>query len=116
MENKDLARILNHPHDHYFKNTFGKKEIARDFLESYLPREIVNILDLNTLTNQKTEYIDKKLKGFFTDLLYKVNINGQPGFVYILYEHKSYHEEKTIFQLLKYLSSQNPSMGYDRKH
>ena len=62
------------------------------------------------------EYIDKKLKSFFTDLLYKVNINGQEGFIYILYEHKSYHDEKTIFQLLKYLSSQNPSMGYDRKH
>ena len=91
MDNKDLARILNHPHDHYFKNTFGQKEIARDFLESYLPREIVNILDLNTLTNQKTEYIDKKLKSFFTDLLYQVNINGQEGFIYILYEHKSYH-------------------------
>src|SRR6056297_440141 len=104
MDNKDLARILNHPHDHYFKNTFGQKEIARDFLESYLPKEILNILDLNTLTNQKTEYIDKKLKSFFTDLLYQVNINGQEGFIYILYEHKSYHDEKTIFQLLKYLS------------
>src|SRR6056297_945229 len=104
MENKDLARILNHPHDHYFKNTFGQKEIARDFLESYLPKEILNILDLNTLTNQKTEYIDKKLKSFFTDLLYQVNINGQEGYIYILYEHKSYHDEKTIFQLLKYLA------------
>ena len=81
MENKDLARILNHPHDHYFKNTFGKEEIARDFLESYLPNEIVKTLDLNTLTNQKAEYIDKKLKSFFTDLLYKVNINGQEGFI-----------------------------------
>src|SRR6056297_3516741 len=104
MKNKDLARILNHPHDHYFKNTFGKTEIARDFLKSYLPKEIVNILDLNTLTNQKSEYIDKKLKSFFTDLLYQININGQEGFIYILYEHKSYHDEKTIFQLLKYLS------------
>ena len=101
MENKDLARILNHPHDHYFKNTFGKIEIARDFLKSCLPKEIVNILDLNTLTNQKSEYIDNKLKSFFTDLLYQVNINGQTGFIYILYEHKSYHDEKTIFQLKK---------------
>ncbi|HOO34382.1 MAG TPA: hypothetical protein PLB99_14710 [Thermotogota bacterium] len=30
MENKDLARIINHPHDHYFKSTFGKKEVARN--------------------------------------------------------------------------------------
>ena len=103
MENKDLARIINHPHDHYFKSTFGKKEVARDFLESYLPEEILHILDLETLSNQKVEYVDKKLKNFLTDLLYQVDINEKEGYVYILYEHKSYHDEKTIFQIFKYM-------------
>jgi len=104
LNNDELARIINHPHDHYFKHTFGKTAVARDFLKSYLPEEILKVMDLDTLTNQKGEYVDKKLKKFYSDLLYKVSINGKNGYIYILYEHKSYHDEKTIFQLLKYMA------------
>lgn len=104
MKNGELARIINHPHDHYFKNTFGKIEIARDFLKSYLPEDILEVMDLDTLTHEKGEYVDKKLKNFYTDLLYQVSINDTKGYIYILYEHKSYHDEKTIFQLMKYMA------------
>ena len=105
LKDKELANFINHPHDNYFKSTFGRPEIARDFLESYLPESILKLMDLDTLTNQKGEYVDKKLKKFYSDLLYKVEINEKTGYIYILYEHKSYHDEKTIFQILKYMAS-----------
>jgi len=105
LKDKELAKIVNHPHDNYFKSTFGRPEVARDFLESYLPESIVKLMNLDTLTNQKGEYVDKKLKKFYSDLLYKVDLKEKTAYVYILYEHKSYHDEKTIFQLLKYMAS-----------
>jgi len=38
-----------------------------------------------------------------TDLLWKTKINNQEGYIYILFEHKSYKDKKVIFQLLKYI-------------
>ncbi|HOO33988.1 MAG TPA: Rpn family recombination-promoting nuclease/putative transposase [Thermotogota bacterium] len=100
---KEKSNINKHPHDAFFKGTFSKKEIAKDFLKNYLPPDVVTHINLDTLTNQKGEYIDKKLKKDFSDLLYQVEIDGHEGYVYILFEHKSYEDQKVIFQLLRYM-------------
>jgi len=39
LNSKDLARIINNPHDHYFKHTFGKPEVAKDYLKSNCYKE-----------------------------------------------------------------------------
>ena len=96
--------ILKQPHDAFFKKTFSKREIAEDFLKNYLPRDVLEHINLKTLTNQNGEYIDEKLKKDFSDLLYQVEIDGQKGYIYILFEHKSYEDEKVIFQLLRYMT------------
>lgn len=102
MEKK--TDISKQPHDAFFKGTFSKKEIAIDFLENYLPNDVKKHVDLRSLTNQNGEYIDKKLRKDFSDLLYQVKIDGQEGYVYFLFEHKSYEDQKVIFQLLRYMS------------
>lgn len=94
---------LQNPHDKFFKETFGKVEIARDFLNNYLPQNIVSIVDMNTLEPQKDSFIDKELKEIFADMLFKVNIEGKEGYIYFLFEHKSYTSKNISFQLLKYM-------------
>ena len=69
-----------------------------------MPSDVLEHIDLKTLTNQNGEYIDEKLKKDFSDLLYQVDIDGKKGYIYILFEHKSYEDEKVIFQLLRYMS------------
>ena len=101
---KKSEYIVKHPHDAFFKKTFSKKEIAVDFLKNYLPEKILEHINLETLTNQNGEYIDKNLKKDFSDLLYQVEIDGREGYIYILFEHKSYEDEKVIFQLLRYMT------------
>jgi hypothetical protein len=49
---KKSEYIVKHPHDAFFKKTFSKKEIAVDFLKNYLPEEILEHINLETLTNQ----------------------------------------------------------------
>jgi len=71
--------ILKQPHDAFFKKTFSKREIAEDFLKNYLPHDVLEHINLKTLTNQNGEYIDEKLKKDFSDLLYQVEIDGQKG-------------------------------------
>lgn len=91
------------PHDKFFKETFGKIGVAKDFLNNYLPENIINIVDMNTIEPQKDSFIDKELKEIFADMLFKADINNEEGYIYFLFEHKSYTSKNIAFQLLKYM-------------
>jgi len=43
---------IQNPHDKFFKETFSNLEVARDFMENYLPEPILKIVDLNELEIQ----------------------------------------------------------------
>ena len=40
---------IQNPHDKFFKETFGKSDVAKDFLNNYLPQEIREIVNIDTL-------------------------------------------------------------------
>lgn len=56
----------------YFRATFGEVNFTTDFLNNYLPKDLVDIMDMDTLEPQKGSYLDKELKEQFTDLLFRV--------------------------------------------
>lgn len=58
---------------------------------------------MNTLEPQKDSFIDKELKEIFADMLFRVNIDNKEGYIYFLFEHKSYTSKNISFQLLKYM-------------
>lgn len=95
--------VLKQPHDKFFRSTFGKVEIASDFLKNYLPQDLSEIVDINTLKLQNDTFLNEKLKEEFADLLFSVNINNKTGYIYFLFEHKSYRDRMVIFQVLKYM-------------
>ncbi|EGQ26756.1 transposase [Sporosarcina newyorkensis 2681] len=95
---------IQNPHDKFFKETFGNVAVAKDFLHHYLPQNIMQVIDVNTLEPQKDSFINEELQENFSDLLFKVNINQREGFIYFLFEHKSYTSKTTAFQLLKYMT------------
>ncbi len=94
---------IQNPHDKFFKKTFGDVAVAKDFLNNYLPQKIMGIIGIETLEPQKDSYIDEELKEGFSDLLFKANINNREGYLYLLFEHKSYPSRDVAFQLLKYM-------------
>ena len=94
---------ITNPHDAFFKFMFGDVEVAQDFLQNYLPTEIAKVVDLKYLTKENNSYIDEQFKESFTDMLYKTKINGEDGYIYFLFEHKSYQDPLVILQLLKYI-------------
>lgn len=63
----------------------------------------MKIINVNTLEPQKDSYINKDLEESFSDLLFKVDINEKEGYLYFLFEHKSYEDKGIAFQLLKYM-------------
>lgn len=73
---------IQNPHDKFFKETFSKVSVAKDFLNNYLPQSIMNVIDIDTLEPQKDSFINEELEEGFSDLLFKVNINKREGYFY----------------------------------
>ena len=94
---------IHNPHDKFFKETFSNVEVAKDFINNYLPQNIVDIIDVNTLEPQKDSFINEDLEEVFSDMLFKAKINHKEGYVYFLFEHKSYRYKNIAFQLLRYM-------------
>jgi predicted transposase/invertase (TIGR01784 family) len=100
-EDKNLSQV----HARTFEYVLRNKEAAASLLKEYLPVKIRNKLDFRTLRISNIKYIDKKLKDYFSDLLYEIKL--KPGhksvFIWLLFEHKCREEWFICLQLLKYM-------------
>ena len=94
---------VNNPHDKLIRETLSRKETAVSFFENFLPTDILSRMDMDTLEISKDSFIEKELVEFYSDILYKIDFKGSPGFLYLLFEHKSYAESFIQIQLLGYI-------------
>lgn len=94
---------INNPHDKFFKEMMGNIPVAKDFLQHYLPEQILGIIELETVTPQKDSFISAELDDYFSDLLFRVKINDEEAYIYFLLEHKTYEQNDISLQLLTYM-------------
>ena len=83
---------IKHPHDSFFKKLFDNEENIRDFLRAYLPKELSKEIDFNTIKISDTEKENKKHKKYYLDLCVDCFISETQSKIYIIFEHKSYHD------------------------
>ena len=104
MVNENNKSGVINPHDKVIKTAYSDLENARSFLTNYLPDNVLKLVDLDTLEISKDSFIEKKLAEYYSDILYKVNLtDGSQGFIYVLFEHKSYYDRFVHLQLLEYM-------------
>ena len=89
-------------HDKFSKALLSERENAIDFLQNFLPVEVVSLLDLQTWELEKESFVDENLQEQFSDIIYRFQLSGQEVYIYTLLEHKSYPDRFTAFQVLKY--------------
>jgi len=94
---------IQNSHDSLFKETWNKKSNAKEFLKNYLPAKVLKIVNLDSLKICKDTFIENDLKNYYSDILYKVNIGDESGYIYFLFEHKSYLDKLIHLQLLEYM-------------
>ena len=95
---------LKNPHDLFFQELMGRIEVSTDFLQNYLPDEIVRQLDFSTLEISKDTFVDEELKAHHSDMLYQISkLDQRPLSIYLLFEHKSYLYSPIVLQLLRYM-------------
>ena len=86
-----------------FTEVFSDITIAKDFIQNYIPAEIAQFIELDSITRQKDSFIDEKLKESFSDLIFQVKMQDDIGYISILFEHKSYPTDDIAIQLLRYM-------------
>ena len=95
---------LSNPHDQFVKYAFSNLEDARDLMSRTLPADVLAEVDLATLAIVAGSFVDVELRERHSDLLFQLSFRGgENGFVYILFEHKSFPDPQLPFQLLRYI-------------
>lgn len=94
---------LEKPHDKFFKETFSRPDVLTDFMQVFLPSEIVQKLHFDSLVRKSDSYLDAQLSEYFVDLFFSIDYGSQPVQIALLLEHKSYIEDFPHFQLNQYL-------------
>jgi predicted transposase/invertase (TIGR01784 family) len=96
-------RVVSSPHDALFKYVFSQPEHAGSELRAVLPAELSARLDWGSLEPQPASFVDERLSGREADLLFTIRCEGQPAFLYVLFEHQSTNDPLMAFRLLRYL-------------
>jgi predicted transposase/invertase (TIGR01784 family) len=77
--------------------------IAKDFFKAHLPKELQTIMNWNSLQLQPGSFIDTDYASAYTDVLYRVNIDSKPSYLYLLAEHQSTPDELMPLRLWRYM-------------
>ncbi len=95
---------IHQPHDRFFSRTFSRMDLAEDILLSNIPA-IADLIQPGTLEQTGESFINAKLGKMYSDLLLKAKSKSgnKTVYIYILLEHKSYHEPDVSYDLLGYL-------------
>ncbi len=95
-------------HDTLFKSFFGVKQIMLDYLNYFLPPELLERINLEDLSLDETSYRTADMKAFESDRVYRAffklkNKKSRPLAIAFLLEHKSYPFAYIFVQLLTYM-------------
>jgi predicted transposase/invertase (TIGR01784 family) len=91
------------PHDVFFKKAISNMQVAKEFFDVYLPEDIKNKVDLNTLSQQKETFLDHDLGEGSVDVLFSVQFNKEKGYFYVLVEQQTQVNHWMPFRLGKYM-------------
>ncbi|AXI24003.1 hypothetical protein CE557_165 [Cardinium endosymbiont of Sogatella furcifera] len=100
---KDKKEGADKPHDSVFKNTFCNKEAMLDFLAYNLPSDLFIKIDQENLELTNKSFVDPVGRRGESDLVFKTNINGQEGYLYILCEHQSIEDSYMPLRFMEYV-------------
>ena len=72
---------MHQPHDTLFKATFGHKKVMIDFLNSRLPKETLQRIELKSLRLTNKSFVSKTGRHKHSDLIYQARIDKDRTYV-----------------------------------
>src|SRR3990167_7936184 len=90
-------------HDRFTRSLMSHPKVVEEFFRDNLPEKIKKNLDFSSIEFRRESFIDDKLKLKVVDMLYEAKFDGQPGFLYLLFEHASTPHAMLPLRMLNYI-------------
>ena len=74
-----------HPHDYFFRQSFGLPEVALDYLRNFLPAELAAKLHFEAIERVEGSFVSRKLRTHISDIIYRCPHKIRMLLVYILF-------------------------------
>ena len=100
---EEVSREKLLPHDRFIRDIFSHPEVAEEFFAQNLPTPLLPLVNLKTLKPCKESFVGEDLRMQSVDLLFSVEINARPGYIYTLVEHQSSPNPLMCLRVLKYM-------------
>ena len=90
-------------HDKLFKTTLQDIKSAREFLENFLPPEILSVIDLKKLRLDTTNYFTPDMREKYADVVLNTLFYRSKDTFILLLDHKTRIDRELIVQMLYYV-------------
>ncbi|WP_425363557.1 Rpn family recombination-promoting nuclease/putative transposase [Candidatus Tisiphia endosymbiont of Hybos culiciformis] len=90
-------------HDKIFRKSMENPIVAKEFLATHLPKDVLALIDSTTLKLEKDSFIEPDLTESISDVLFSVKFNDTDGYIFLLLEHQSTVKPMMSFRLFKYM-------------
>lgn len=97
--------MAHHIHDYGYKRLFSNVTIFRQLLETFVNEPWVKELDFNSAETIEHSFISEAYRETESDLIYKLKLNGQDVFIYVLLEFQSSVDRFISVRILNYITS-----------
>jgi predicted transposase YdaD len=98
-----LDAMTHTPHDALVKRMLQDPKNAVPLLCAALPAAIVARCDWSTLKLADRSFIDERFREVHSDLLYEIQVGRHRALIYVLLEHKSECDPRTVVQMFVYV-------------
>lgn len=102
--------VAPQPHDNLIRAVFSKPQHAASMLQTFLPEEVINHLDLQSTKLCQGTFVDENLRRHETDLLFSIKREARESFIYVLFEHQSTAPRTMAVRLLRYVTRIHESL------
>ncbi len=90
-------------HDLSYKELFSHPILVQELMESFVHSDFVKDMDFSTLEKVDKSFITRDSKRRESDLIYRVNFNGEEAYIYLLLEFQSKNDYWMSMRILRYI-------------
>ena len=106
---------VQNPYDKFFKIVFSIKLIAKHYLNTFIPKDMQSLLNVETLELDNSSFVNLEFKDFSADLIYYCELGTSKSHtpttiknkkrlakIIFIFVHKSYPPDLPHAQVLQY--------------
>ena len=92
-------------HDELFRAIMSEPLVYREFFEYHLPQRIKDLIDINSINLEKTDFLNEALQESICDILFTARFKNsdQVGYLNLLLEHQSTVDVHMSFRIVRYM-------------